>query len=176
MQTKTDYSVAIKKRFPLPLTIAIAKTEEGCYNPITLGWWMNTSHVPPMFAISIGVRRYSLGVIQAAKSFVLSFPTEEMRDDTLYFGTHSGRQEDKIAKRGCAVQAASEIDGVLLSDAAANFECVVESETQTGDHVIFVGRVIASHINETDVTQRLYTLDRTATGFILGGVRPFPGE
>ena len=53
MQVETDYSIAIKTRFPLPLTIAIAKTDAGWYNPITLGWWMSTSHVPPMFAISI---------------------------------------------------------------------------------------------------------------------------
>ena len=174
MQKKTDFGTAVQKRFPLPLAIAVAKTADGRYNPITLGWWMSTSHVPPMFAISIGVRRHSLEVIRIAGSFVLSFPTEEMRDDTLYFGTHSGRQEDKISERGCLVQPASEIDCVLLSEAAANFECVVESETSSGDHVIFVGRVVASHVSESPETHRLYTLDRTSSGFRLGGVREAP--
>jgi flavin reductase (DIM6/NTAB) family NADH-FMN oxidoreductase RutF len=174
VQKRSDYGVAAQKRFPLPLSIAIAKTSDGRYNPITLGWWMNTSHVPPMFAISIGVRRYSLEVIRSAGSFVLSFPTEEMRDDTLYFGTHSGRQEDKIAARGCPVQPATEIDCVLLSEAAANFECVVESDTSSGDHAIFVGRVVASFVSESAETRRLYTLDRTSSGFRLGGVRELP--
>jgi flavin reductase (DIM6/NTAB) family NADH-FMN oxidoreductase RutF len=132
---------------------------------------MSTSHVPPMFAISIGVRRYSLDVIRNAGEYVLSFPTEEMEGDALYFGTHSGRQEDKISSRSTAVQPASKIDCVLLSDAAANFECIVESETKSGDHVIFVGRVVESHVNIAEPTPRLYTLDRTTAGFRLGGVR-----
>ena len=171
MQVKTDFSEANKRRFPLPLTIAVAKTKSGLYNPITLGWWMNTSHTPPMFAISIGVGRYSLDVIRTAGAFVLAFPTEEMNEDTLYFGTHSGRQGDNLRERKTAVQPAEEIDCVLLSDAAANFECVVDSETQSGDHVIFVGRVVASHMSKDADTKRLYTLDRAPSGFRLGGVR-----
>ena len=62
---------------------------------------------------------------------------------------------------------------MLLSDAAASFECVVESEMQSGDHVIFVGRVVASYVNPVPDTRRLYTLDRTKSGFRLGGVREF---
>lgn len=175
MQEQVDYSNAIKKRFPLPLTIAIAKTHEGFYNPITLGWWMNTSHVPPMFAISIGVTRYSLEVIRAAGTFVLAFPTEEMHDDTLCFGSRSGRQGDKLTQQGSAVQPASVIDCVLLSDAAANFECEIDSEIQSGDHVIFIGKVVASHVNTGAETHRIYTLDRTSSGFRLGGVRELKG-
>jgi flavin reductase (DIM6/NTAB) family NADH-FMN oxidoreductase RutF len=39
----------------------------------------------------------------------------------------------------------------------------------TGDHVIFAGRVVASHIN-TEHTGRLYTI---GPGWKMGGVRPF---
>jgi flavin reductase (DIM6/NTAB) family NADH-FMN oxidoreductase RutF len=35
---------------------------------------------------------------------------------------------------------------VILDDASANFECVLEGELITGDHVIFAGRVVASHV------------------------------
>ena len=171
MQNEVEYSEAINRRFPLPLTIAVAKTKNGCFNPITLGWWMNTSHRPPMFAISIGLQRYSLDVIRSAGEFVLAFPTEEMNEDTLYFGSHSGRQGDKLSERETAVQPAKEIDCVLLSEAAANFECIVDSETLSGDHVIFVGRVVASYIGDGTAAHRLFTLDRTSAGFRLGGVR-----
>ena len=75
---------------------------------------------------------------------------------------------------GCVAsveQAIKSVDGVLLANAAASFECIVESEMQSGDHVIFVGTVVASHVNSEATTRRLYALDRTKAGFRLGGVR-----
>jgi flavin reductase (DIM6/NTAB) family NADH-FMN oxidoreductase RutF len=45
----------------------------------------------------------------------------------------------------------------LLCDAAANFECTLESETIAGDHIIFVGKVVAAHTN-TEAKKRLYTI------------------
>jgi flavin reductase (DIM6/NTAB) family NADH-FMN oxidoreductase RutF len=45
----------------------------------------------------------------------------------------------------------------------------VESEVETGDHILFVGRVIASHVNEREDVRRLYTLGE---GYAMGGVVP----
>ncbi|MCJ7786639.1 flavin reductase family protein, partial [Patescibacteria group bacterium] len=56
------------------------------------------------------------------------------------------------------------IDSVLLDDAVANFECRLVSETKAGDHIIFVGRIVVSHIN-TKRKKRLYSL---GTGHKLG--------
>jgi flavin reductase (DIM6/NTAB) family NADH-FMN oxidoreductase RutF len=39
----------------------------------------------------------------------------------------------------------------------ANFECKCVGELETGDHIIFVGEVIASHVHEPSLN-RLYTL------------------
>jgi flavin reductase (DIM6/NTAB) family NADH-FMN oxidoreductase RutF len=39
----------------------------------------------------------------------------------------------------------------------ANFECKCVSELETGDHVIFVGEVVQSYVNEQSLN-RLYTL------------------
>ena len=55
-------------------------------------------------------------------------------------------------------QPASVIDCVLLADAVANFECKLESELETGDHVLFVGRIVCSHVNQDSSLRRLYTI------------------
>ena len=34
-------------------------------------------------------------------------------------------------------------------DAAANSECRLAGEIETGDHVVFVGVIVAGHVNET---------------------------
>ncbi len=147
----------------------------GKHNPIALGWSMFTSHNPPMMAISIGLKRHSLEAIRGAGEFVVAFVSEQMTDDTLYFGSNSGRDEDKLAVRGTKTEPATKIDSVLLSDAVANFECVVDGELLTNDHVIFAGRIVAWHENEDPAVQRLYNVGKK----ILRGVQfepPRPGE
>ena len=167
MQVLTDYSNAITRKYPEQVVIAIAKDAQGKCNPITLGWSMITSGQPPMMAISIGLTRYSLEAVRRSKAFVVSFPSSGMAEDALFHGTHSGRDMDKIAKCGSKTEPAEEIDCVLFADAVANFECVLESEVITGDHALFVGRVVAAHVNDDNTVRRLYTL---GTGYQMGGV------
>jgi len=167
MQVLTTHTEAIGRKYPESVVIAIAKDREGKYNPITLGWSMITSGQPPMMAISVGLGRHSLEAIRSAKEFVISFPSAEMAEDALFFGTRSGRDTDKLAARNAPTQPASEVDCVILSDAVANFECKLASELVTGDHVIFVGRIVASHVNQNDKVQRLYTLGK---GYKLGAI------
>ncbi|MBN1490289.1 MAG: flavin reductase family protein [Phycisphaerae bacterium] len=171
MQIQTPYAQAVLRRYPESIAIAIARDAAGKHNPITLGWMMLTSHQPPMMAISVGLTRHSLGAIRHAKAFVISLPSVAMADDALFFGTKSGRDMDKIAARGTKTQPATLVDSVLFTDAVANFECTLESEMETGDHVIFAGRVVAAHVHQDPSLGRLYTLGKN---YRMGGVTPMP--
>ena len=166
MQRETSYAEAINLKYPEPVAIAIAKDPQGKYNPIALGWVMCTSHDPPMLAMSIGLTRYSLGAVREAGEFVIAFPSEEQEKETMLAGTRSGRDTDKLAAAGAATSPATKIDGVLLDDAVANFECKLVGELATGDHVLFAGEVVAAHVN-TDLKNRLYTV---GAGHKMGGL------
>lgn len=166
MQKDAPYSEAIKLKYPEQVVIAIARDAQGKCNPITLGWTMITSHEPPMMVISIGRTRYSLEAVRRSGEFVLVFPSEHQQDEAMLFGTKSGRTMDKLAVSGAKTSPAANIDGVILDDAVANFECRVVSELETGDHVLFVGEVVACHVN-TKPLNRLYTC---APGHVLGGL------
>jgi flavin reductase (DIM6/NTAB) family NADH-FMN oxidoreductase RutF len=167
MQKKVEYSKAIKTKYPEAVAYAIAKDRNGMPNPITLGWVMCTSYKPPMFAIALAFKRYSCEAINHSKSFTLVFPDENQIDQAMFFGTHSGRDTDKLKEFKTKFSSASKIDSVILDDAVANFECVLDSQLETGDHVIFVGKVVASHVN-TEPVGRLYTV---APGWKMSGVR-----
>ncbi len=169
MQVRVSYDEALRRKYPEGVAIAIAKDAQGKYNPITLCWFMNTSHEPPMLAISIGKTRHSLGALRSAREFVLSFPASSMEADACYHGTESGRSQDKLARCGTQTQPAREIDGVLLADAVANFECRLVGEFETGDHVIFVGEVVAAHMNEKSDVRGLYALGNEQMGGVVPG-------
>jgi len=166
MQKPVNYSEAIASKYPEQIVIAIAKDTKGKYNPITLGWTMIASGSPPMMAISVGKTRWSLEAIRSARQFVIAFPSEQQADQALLFGTKSGRDTDKLAEANAATQPAQAIDGVLLADAVANFECELVGEMDAGDHVIFLGQVVQAHLNEKPLN-RLYTV---GTGYKMRGI------
>ena len=166
MQREVSYADAKKTRYPAQVVVAIARDENGKANPITLGWTSLVSNSPAMMAIAVAPKRYSVEAIRHSKCFTVAYPNEGMADEVLLFGTKSGRDIDKLEAAGSKYCAAEKIDSALLSDAVANFECVLENEVVTGDHILFIGRVVASHIN-TKPCGRLYA---TAPGNTLGPI------
>ena len=157
MQNAVPYSQAVAAKFPEQIVIGIAREPSGKCNPITLGWTMITSGSPPMMAVSIGLPRHSLEVFRAAEGFVIAMPTADQYEETMLFGTRSGRDTDKFAEAGTPLADATEIDCQIMADAVANFECRKTDELLTGDHVIFVGEVVAGHVHP-DAPDRLYTV------------------
>lgn len=159
MQKIVPFSMAIESRYPEQIGLLIARDPQGRYNPMTIGWFMPASMKPPMLAVAVGQTRYSLSAIRASKAFVLSFLSEPQADIAKYCGTHSGRDLDKLAGIQCETLRAEKIDGRIVADAAANFECVVRQEMTAGDHVIFVGEVVCAHVNDHPLN-RMFTLVR----------------
>ncbi|MCP4639940.1 MAG: flavin reductase family protein [bacterium] len=167
MQVQATYSEASARKFPEQAAIIVAKDEEGKHNPFTVGWIMPVSMDPPMWAFCAARERYTLEAIRLSKSFVISFPSSEMAEAASFFGSHSGRDMDKLKEFGAEVEPATKIDSVLFRDAVANFECVLDSEYTTGDCVTVVGKVVASHMNSDASVRRLYVLGEDLS---LGGV------
>lgn len=157
MQKQAEYSEAIRTKYPEQVVIAIAKDKKGKANPVTLGWTMIVSGSPPMMSIAVAKKHYSIEAITHSKCFTISFPSADMTDAALFFGSKSGWDIDKLAEFDCKTEPAKAIESVLLADAVANFECTLESQVPAGDHIIFVGKIVASHIN-TEPKHRLYTI------------------
>ena len=164
MQKRVEYSDAVKTKYPEQVVIAIAKDRQGKANPVTLGWTMIASGDPPMMAIAVAKKHYSIEAITHSECFTIAFPSSDMADAALFFGSKSGREIDKFAEFECETEPAKEIDSVLLADAVANFECMLDSQVPVGDHIIFVGTVVCSHMN-AEPKKRLYT---TGPGHKLG--------
>jgi flavin reductase (DIM6/NTAB) family NADH-FMN oxidoreductase RutF len=167
MQIKVDYEKAAARRYPEQVVIALARDKQGRVDPVAIGWTMIASRRPPMIAIAVEKTRYFLEAARAAGSFVVALPSTEMEMETRFFGTRSGRDADKLVECPIRTQPAHEVDGVIARDALANFECALEREVPTGDHVILLGTVVASHVNEDESLARLFNL---GPGYRLGAV------
>ena len=98
MQKQVEYVEAIKTKYPEQIVIAIAKGKNGVANPITLGWTMIVSGRPAMMAIAVAAGHYSVETIRYSKCFTIAYPSSEMAEAALFFGSKSGRQIDKFAE------------------------------------------------------------------------------
>jgi len=161
---EVDYERAIAAKYPEPVALAVSMDRVANRpNIITLGWAMCTSHSPPMLAISVGHTRHSLKNISDAGEFVLAFPSAAQAEAALFCGASSGRDVDKFAESGLEPLPALKVEPPLVADACANFECTVVDACESGDHRIFIGRVVASHMC-VPMRPRLYTLPQGDLG------------
>jgi flavin reductase (DIM6/NTAB) family NADH-FMN oxidoreductase RutF len=157
MQKPVPYSQAFAVRPPREVVIGIARDEQGKHNPIALGMFTHVAIDPPVLAVGIAARQYSLRAFRLAKEFVIALPGESQAAETLLYGTKSGRDCDKLALANARTMPATKIDSVLLVEAAANFECRLIAETAVGGHVVLFGEVLAAHVADPPA-RRLYIL------------------
>jgi flavin reductase (DIM6/NTAB) family NADH-FMN oxidoreductase RutF len=146
---RTDINLAIQQvKQPQKVVVAFVQIEPGRFNPITLEWFMRTSIEPPMFAVSIGQTRFSYECLQEYRLFNLCFPSPEQAPFVRLSGTVSGRDSDKMDFIKDQWFKGRFAGLPILKGAAANFECEVISQVQSGDHTIYAGKVKYAWLGE----------------------------
>jgi len=158
---KTDLST-FRKYCARPERIVWAVAEhEGKQSICPLGWKMNTSGSPPMIAVSIAPARFTHDLIANSGEFVLAWPGEELAETTLFCGTCSGGDVDKIKETGLSIVHGQYVKAPLIQECIANLECRLAGQLTTGDHTIFVGEIMAVWVNENP-SRILCSIDRLA--------------
>ncbi len=153
---------------PERVVLAVSVDKGGKADIIALGWKMKTSGVPPMVAISVGKTRYSYKLISEGKEFILAVPGENMWEEVLYCGTHSGREVDKFRQTGLTPLPAKFVSPPLIKECIVNLECKVTGELDTGDHTVFAGEIL-NYWGSEDQRRNLLSISRESGYEFLGG-------
>ncbi|OGV62136.1 MAG: hypothetical protein A2498_07945 [Lentisphaerae bacterium RIFOXYC12_FULL_60_16] len=158
-QREVPLDAAIRQKYPETIVLVTAAHSNGPPNIITVGWSMFCSGDPVMVAIAIGKQRYSHGLIAASRSFVYCFPDAAMEKAVRYCGTHSGKNVDKFKETGLTPLKGKQVAAPLIQECPVNFECEVVQAVDAGSHTIFIGRVVAAWMAQTNtLPPRLYNL------------------
>jgi len=112
------------------------------------GWSTICSSDPNMMAVCLWKKGYTHKLIQDTKEFVVAIPNLSMEEAIHVFGENHGDKIDKFELSKVKTSEAKYVKVPLLSDATMNFECKLEKEVDSGDHIIFIGKVMASWMNE----------------------------
>lgn len=132
---------------PVPKTIVSCRDRQGRNNALVVGFAANVSLDPPMVMVGIVPTRFSHHIVKESGCFAVNLPGKDFAKEYAYLGSHSGRDEDKFQKLGLKVEEAREINAPLLAGCPVSIECQVVSSVKPGTHELFMGKVLAVHVD-----------------------------
>jgi flavin reductase (DIM6/NTAB) family NADH-FMN oxidoreductase RutF len=89
------------------------RDQAGKNNALAVAYCGNCSYAPPMVMVGIVPSRYSYHIVRETGCFVVNLVPKTLKAAFDYLGSHSGRDEDKLAK-------AVKVKAPLLADCPVN--------------------------------------------------------
>jgi flavin reductase (DIM6/NTAB) family NADH-FMN oxidoreductase RutF len=135
--------------YPTPVWVVGTYDKEGKPNVMTIAWGGICCSKPPCVAISLRKATYSYGNIVERKAFTLNIPSEAHARETDYFGSVSGRNEDKFAATGFTPVKSEIVDAPYVKEFPVILECKVIHVTEIGLHTQFIGEIFDVKADES---------------------------
>jgi flavin reductase (DIM6/NTAB) family NADH-FMN oxidoreductase RutF len=165
---QVSLSSAYRLLHPKLAVLLTCVDKAGKANIITLAWTMPVSINPPLLAVSIAPRRLSHKLIRETKEFVVNIPTMEFVKETLFCGRRSGRDFDKFKETKLTPMPAKTVKAPIIKECVAHLECKLYRRITTGDHSLFIGRILAAYADENFFANK-YDLKKTKLIFHIEG-------
>ena len=167
-KTEVNSTYAYRLLHPMHTVLVSCVGKEGKPNITTLSWAMPTSTDPPLVAISVAPHRHSHKLIVESQEFVVNIPTLEILQAVYACGSLTGRSFDKFKKACLTPVPGRRVKAPAIRECIAHLECTLECQFTTGDHTVFVGRIVAAYADAGVFTES-YDLKRTRLLYHAGG-------
>ena len=120
----------------------IGSSYAGKDNVMSAAWCFPLSIEPPLFGVSVGKGRFSYGMIDKSREFVINIPSETMKDAVLICGKNSGADSDKFALAKITKEKSKKVTTPSIAESMVSIECKVVDSKEAGDHVLFIGKPV----------------------------------
>ncbi|MFH0898996.1 MAG: flavin reductase family protein [Pseudomonadota bacterium] len=140
---KLPWEEAISLSSPHPYVLVVSADAKNKPNIMGLSWWTICSREPPMLAISVGRERYTRECLDAHGEFVVCLIGEEHARGAWLCGRVSGRKIDKFEDAGFNAVKSLKVSVPTIGESVVAFECRRSGKIETGDHILYVGHVVA---------------------------------
>ena len=128
--------------YPTPVFIVGTYNEEGKPNVMTTAWGGMCCSSPPCVYVALRKATHTYGNMVAKKCFTVSIPSEKYAREADYFGTVSGRNEDKFLITGLTPVKSDVIEAPYVQEFPLNLECKVIQSVEIGLHTQFIGEIV----------------------------------
>ena len=99
---------------------------------------------PPLIGVAVHPARHTHDMIKFSEEFALNMPTRELLHHVQYLGSVTGAELDKLELTRLPTLRARKVDAPLLEGCVGWIECGVHDAYSIGDHMLFVGKVVAA--------------------------------
>jgi flavin reductase (DIM6/NTAB) family NADH-FMN oxidoreductase RutF len=130
-----------------PVYLASAEYE-GEKNIITIGMFAYFSGKPAIVGVGIASSRFSYDLIRKSGEFVVNVVDDNLVDAVRICGEKSGRDVDKFTLAKLTPKKGVRVNAPLIDESPVSIECKVIREVEVGDHVWFIGKVLAASVRE----------------------------
>ena len=151
-----------------PVALVTCRDEEARPNIITLAWVGVANSDPPMISIAIRPQRHSYGVIKKTGEFTANLPSARILKETDFCGVVSGSKVDKFAAARLTPSPADKVKAPLIKECPVNLECRVQQVIPLGSHDLFLGEVVAAHV-DTEIQDEKGRIDMAKAKFFTFG-------
>ncbi len=128
--------------------------DRGRANVLPVAWHAPLAARPPLVGIAIEQTRYSAEMISHSEQFALNIPARALLHHVQYLGSFTGARMDKLEATQFETFTAAHVDAPLLTGCLAWVECAVQQKLPMGDHIWFVGQVVAVHVDPAAFSDR----------------------
>jgi flavin reductase (DIM6/NTAB) family NADH-FMN oxidoreductase RutF len=136
------------RKLPIRPVYLVSCEHDGKKNIISVGMFAYFSGKPTLVGIGIAPSRFSYGLIQKSGTYVVNVVEEQLIEAVKVCGDNSGRDVDKFKLARLTASSASNVNAPLTEESPLSIECKVVQVTETGDHVWFIGEVLATHVRK----------------------------
>jgi flavin reductase (DIM6/NTAB) family NADH-FMN oxidoreductase RutF len=140
-----NYASAYRLLHPMHTVLVSCTGNAGKPNITTMAWAMPTSLKPPLVAISLAPGSHSCSLIEESGEFTINIPSVELLQAVIACGTFSGRSFDKFKKANLTPIPGKRVKAPSILECIAHVECTVEDKILTGDHILFVGKIVEAY-------------------------------
>ena len=139
--TKNEFRAALG-RFASGVTVVTTKDKTGRLHGITVSAFCSVSLEPPLILICIDKRTGSHHAFEESQAFVVNILREDQQH---YSDQFASRLPDKFD----GIEFTENSAGFpVLENVLANLECRLANSHDNGDHTIFVGEILKSHVSD----------------------------
>lgn len=140
--------------YPVIPAVVVVRAGE-VLDALACAWNTALSFEPPLFAVAISPKRYSYKLLRKSGEFTANFLTFDNIGIIAAVGRTSGKEIDKFSAYKIKTVPSTEISTPILKAAYAAYECKIVKHYKMGDHVLFVGEIMAIHYNGKNFDKKI---------------------
>jgi flavin reductase (DIM6/NTAB) family NADH-FMN oxidoreductase RutF len=136
------------RQLPIRPVYLVSVEHEGKKNIISIGMFAFFSGKPTLVGVGVAPSRYSFELVRRSGEYVVNVVDENLMEAVRICGEKSGREVDKFELAKLTPVRGVKVKAPLIRESPVSIECKVVKEVEVGDHVWFIGEVLAVHVHE----------------------------